>query len=120
MEKKKQKIFFTYYNLLIGKDLWQAHHQILLTIFLIEFITLNTNTKIMAIKCETCGNKHKYCGCFLEYTKMIKQNTNNCVARKIINISSMKNKRNDFLLHTHFLTRIIISLFYCCKKVFYL
>ena len=48
MEKKKQKIFFTYYNLLIGKDLWQAHHQILLTIFLIEFITLNTNTKIMA------------------------------------------------------------------------
>ena len=71
-------------------------------------------------KCETCGNKHKYCGCFLEYTKMIKQNTNNCVARKIINISSMKNKRNDFLLHTHFLTRIIISLFYCCKKVFYL
>ena len=72
MEKKKQKIFFTYYNLLIGKDLWQAHHQILLTIFLIEFITLNTNTKIMAIKCETCGNKHKYCGCFLEYTKMIK------------------------------------------------
>ena len=47
MEKKKQKIFFTYYNLLIGKDLWQAHHQILLTIFLIEFITLNTNTKIM-------------------------------------------------------------------------
>ena len=32
----------------------------------------------------------------------------------------MKNKRNDFLLHTHFLTRIIISLFYCCKKVFYL
>ena len=48
MEKKKQKIFFTYYNLLIGKDLWQAHHQVLLTIFLIEFITLNTNTKIMA------------------------------------------------------------------------
>ena len=48
MEKKKRKIFFTYYNLLIGKDLWQAHHQILLTIFLIEFITLNTNTKIMA------------------------------------------------------------------------
>ena len=47
MEKKKQKIFFTYYNLLIGKDLWQAHHQILLTISLIEFITLNTNTKIM-------------------------------------------------------------------------
>ena len=46
--EEKQKIFFTYYNLLIGKDLWQAHHQILLTIFLIEFITLNTNTKIMA------------------------------------------------------------------------
>ena len=45
--EEKQKIFFTYYNLLIGKDLWQAHHQILLAIFLIEFITLNTNTKIM-------------------------------------------------------------------------
>ena len=45
--EEKQKIFFTYYNLLIGKDLWQAHHQILLAIFLIEFIILNTNTKIM-------------------------------------------------------------------------
>ena len=29
-----QKIYVTYYNLLIAQDLWQAHHQILSIIFL--------------------------------------------------------------------------------------
>ena len=29
----------------------------------------------------------------------------------------MKSKRNEFLIHTNFLTATIISLFYCCKKV---
>ena len=33
MEKKLQKIYPTYYNLLIAQDLWQVHHQILLIIF---------------------------------------------------------------------------------------
>ena len=29
MENKLQKIYLTYYNLLIAQDLWQAHYQIL-------------------------------------------------------------------------------------------
>ena len=33
----------TYYNLLIVQSLWQAHYQILSTIFLKELITLNVN-----------------------------------------------------------------------------
>ena len=44
MEKKLQKIYLTYYNLLIAQDLWQAHYQILSIIFLKEFIKLNVNT----------------------------------------------------------------------------
>ena len=43
MEKKLQKIYLTYYNLLIVQDLWQAHYQILSIIFLKEFIELNVN-----------------------------------------------------------------------------
>ena len=48
MEKKLQKIYPTYYNLLIAQDLWQASYQILSIIFLKEFIKLNvsTDTKI--------------------------------------------------------------------------
>ena len=30
----------------------------------------------------------------------------------------MKIQRNDFLVHTKFLTMIAISLFYCCETVF--
>ena len=43
MEKKLQKIYLTYYILLIVQDLWQAHYQILSRIFLNEFIELNVN-----------------------------------------------------------------------------
>ena len=43
MDKKLQKIYVTYYNLLIAQDLWQAHYQILSIIFLKQFIELNTN-----------------------------------------------------------------------------
>ena len=60
MEKKLQKIYFTYYNLLKVQDLWEAHYQILSIIFLEEFIELNTyggDDK----RCETCGIKYKYC-----------------------------------------------------------
>ena len=31
-----------------------------------------------------------------------------------------KSQRNDFLLHTNFLKATILSLFYCCEKVFLL
>ena len=44
MEKKLQKTYCTYYNLLIAQGLWQAHYQILSIIFLKEFIELNVNT----------------------------------------------------------------------------
>ena len=47
MEKKLQKIYLTYYNLLIAQDLWQAHYQVLSIIFLKEFIKLNVNTYMM-------------------------------------------------------------------------
>ena len=44
MEKKLQKLYLTYYNLLVVQDLWQAHYQILSIIFLKEFIELSINT----------------------------------------------------------------------------
>ena len=47
MEKKLQKLYLTEYSLLIAKDLWQAHYQILSIIFLKEFIKLNVNTDTM-------------------------------------------------------------------------
>ena len=47
MEKKLQKIYVTYYNLLIAQGLWQAHYQILSLIFLKEFIKLNVSTDSM-------------------------------------------------------------------------
>ena len=43
MEKKLQKKYFTYYNLLKAQDLWQSHYQIFSIIFLKEFIELNVN-----------------------------------------------------------------------------
>ena len=47
MEKKLQKIYLTYYSLLIAQDLWQSHYQLLSIIFLKEFIELNVNTNMM-------------------------------------------------------------------------
>ena len=47
MEKKLEKTYLTYYNLLIGQGMWQAHYQILSIIFRQEFIELNVNTDIV-------------------------------------------------------------------------
>ena len=47
MEKKLQKIYRTYYNLLIVQDLWQAHYKILSIIFLKNFLELRVNTNMM-------------------------------------------------------------------------
>ena len=47
MDKKLQKIYLTYYNLLIVQNLWQAHYQILSIIFLKEFVKLNVKTDTM-------------------------------------------------------------------------
>ena len=49
MEKKLQKIYHTYYNLLIVLNLWQAHLQILLIIYMKEFIELNVNQDTVSI-----------------------------------------------------------------------
>ena len=68
MEKKLQKVYLTYYSLLIAQDLWHTHYQILSIIFLKEFIELNVNMGMKIKKCETCGINYKYCDCFLEYT----------------------------------------------------
>ena len=43
MEKKLQKIYITCYSLLLAQDVWQAHYQILLIIYLKGFIELNVN-----------------------------------------------------------------------------
>ena len=47
MENKLQKIYLTYCNLLIARDLWQVHYQILSIILLKYFIKLNVNTDTM-------------------------------------------------------------------------
>ena len=71
MEKKLQKIYFTYYNLLIMQDLWQAHYQILSIIFLKEFIKSNVNT-----------------GTMIKNVKLAELNTNNSTV--FLNIQTIK------------------------------
>ena len=46
MEKKLQKKYLTYYNLLVTQDLWQAHYQILSINLLKEFIELTVKSCI--------------------------------------------------------------------------
>ena len=61
MDKKLQKMYLTYYNLLIVQDLWQVLYQILLIIFLKESIELNVNSDTMIKKCEACRSGiHKF------------------------------------------------------------
>ena len=47
IEKKLQNIYLTYYNLLRMQNLWQAHYQTLLIVFLKEFIELSVNTDMV-------------------------------------------------------------------------
>ena len=64
-EKKLQKLYLTYYNLLIVQGLWQTH-QTLSIIFLKEFIILNVNTDTM-IKNVKLGELDMSCSYFLQY-----------------------------------------------------
>ena len=57
MEKKLQKIYLTYYNLLTAQGLSK--------IFLKEFIKLNVNTDKMIKNVKLA--ELKYCHCFFEY-----------------------------------------------------
>ena len=47
MEKKKKKIYLTYYNSFIAQGLWQTNYQILSIIFLKVFTKLNVNIERM-------------------------------------------------------------------------
>ena len=50
MEKKLQKIYLPYYNLLIKQELRQAHYQILSIMLLKEFTELNVNSNMIRKK----------------------------------------------------------------------
>ena len=52
---KLQKLYTSDYNLLIVQDLWQTRFQILLIIFLQEFIKLNVNTDMMIKNVKLVG-----------------------------------------------------------------
>ena len=43
MDKKLQKMYVTFYSLLIAQDLWKAQYQILLIIYLKDFVESNVN-----------------------------------------------------------------------------
>ena len=49
MKNKLQKLSLTDYKLLTAQDLWQPYYQILLIIFLNEFIKLSVQTVISAV-----------------------------------------------------------------------
>ena len=54
MEKELQKIYLTFYSVLILEDLWQAHYHILLIIYLKDFIKLNVNQNMMIMMIKEC------------------------------------------------------------------
>ena len=60
MEKKLQRIYLTYYNLLIAQDLWQAHYQFLPIIFLKKFTELNVNSYMLIENNNSRGNMWKH------------------------------------------------------------
>ena len=65
MRKKLQKIFVTYYNLLITQDLWQVCD--LINNFSEGIHRIKCGFRHDHRKCETCAIKCKYCDYFLEY-----------------------------------------------------
>ena len=65
-------------------------------------------------KCEICKIEYKYCNWFLEYTNF----KDDLIEYKCLCCN--KNCLHEFdeiLIHTHFLTTTMISLFYCCEDV---
>ena len=69
---------------------------------------------------QTCRNKYKYCDCFLEYINFKDDLIEYKCLRCNKKLSTQVWWKNDFLVNTNFLTKTIISLFYCCEKVFIL
>ena len=73
MEKKIQKIYLTYDNLLIAQDLWQAHYQILSIIFLKEFTKLTVNSDTISKNVKFAELNVNIAAVFLntQFSKMI-------------------------------------------------
>ena len=67
MEKKLQKIYVKYYNLLMAQDLQQAHYQILSIIFLKEFIKLNVNMDMIIKNVKNAELNIKSVSAFLDF-----------------------------------------------------
>ena len=91
MEKKVQKIYVTYCNLLTVQGLWQSHFHILLIFFLKEFIKPNGNMNTCEIK-YIYIYIYIYCDCFLEHTNF-KDDLIECkvyTVTKVNNTSLMK------------------------------
>ena len=116
MEKKLQKIYLTYYSLLIVQDLWPSSLSNLPNNFSEGIHIIKCKFGHDDKKCETCGIKYKYCDYFLEYMNF----KDDLIEYKYLCCNKNdQNKfdelRNDFLMHTNFLTMIAISLF-CLEK----
>ena len=90
MEKKLQKRYLTYHILLIVQYLWQTHYQILLIIYLKDFIKLNVNQDMMIKYAETCRIKYKYCNCFFGCKHFKDDSIEYKVVTKVINESLTK------------------------------
>ena len=70
MEKKLQNKYYTFNDLLMAQDLWQAHYQNLSIILQTELINLNVNMDKK--KSETCENKYiKIASVFLNTETMM-------------------------------------------------
>ena len=90
MEKKLQKIYLTYYSLLIAQDLWHLHYHILSIIFLKEYIELNVNLDMM-IKNVTHLELNISTATVFSIIQTFKDDLINvCVVTKIINTILIK------------------------------
>ena len=98
MERKWQKVYLTYYNLLIGQNLWQSHYRLLSMIFLKEFIKLNVNMDTDK-KCENCRITYKVSDCFLEYTSF----KNDLIEGKCLCCNKNYKQKSDEKLKQQFL-----------------
>ena len=90
MEKKLQKIYLTYYSLLIAQDLWHVRYHILSIFFLKEYIELNVNLDMM-IKNVTHLELNISTATVFSIIQTFKDDLINvCVVTKIINTILIK------------------------------
>ena len=124
MEKKLQKIYLTYCNLLIAESLLQVHYQILSIMFLKGFIKLNviTDTIIKNVKLVELHTNHETG--FLKINFKYDLTEYKCLCcNKNYQQKFDENLKKRFYIYIffyiyNFLITTIISLFYCYEKVF--